>query len=98
MKDDNRILVEITTNDHPGIIARVTGLFARRGFLMHSILCLPADDNSGSKIYICLPGQKQLTQIIKQLNKLFDVQQVSLRPDLSFNPGQAVQVSALQAV
>jgi acetolactate synthase-1/3 small subunit len=58
----------------PGVLARVSGLFARRGFNIESLAVSIAEDPSVSRMTIVVEGDDAvLEQISKQLNKLVDV-------------------------
>ena len=56
-----------------GVLARVAGLFARRGFNIESLAVAPTDDRF-SRITIVIDAESApLDQIKKQLDKLIDV-------------------------
>ena len=58
----------------PGVLARVSALFARRGFNIESLAVSITDDPSVSRMTIVVEGDDMvLEQITKQLNKLIDV-------------------------
>ena len=58
----------------PGVLARVSGLFARRGFIIESLAVSITEDPSVSRMTIVVEGDDAvLEQISKQLNKLVDV-------------------------
>jgi len=60
--------------NRPGVLARVAGLFARRGFNIESLAVSIADDPTVSRMTIVVSGDSTvLEQITKQLNKLIDV-------------------------
>ncbi len=70
MKHTISVLVE----NHAGVLARVAGLFARRGFNIDSLAVGVTDDENVSRITIVADGSDYtLEQIEKQLNKLIDV-------------------------
>lgn len=70
MKHTIAILVE----DLPGVMARVAGLFTRRGFNIESIAVGHSETPGISRMTIIVGGdEKVLEQVIKQLNKLVDV-------------------------
>lgn len=70
MKHTISVLVE----NHAGVLARVAGLFARRGFNIDSLAVGVTDDVNVSRITIVADGDSYtLEQIEKQLNKLIDV-------------------------
>ena len=83
MKHTIAILVE----DHPGVMARVAGLFTRRGFNIESIAVGPSEKTGISRMTIITSGdEKVLEQVTKQLNKLIDVIRVR---DIS--PGNIIE-------
>lgn len=60
--------------NRPGVLARVAGLFARRGFNIESLAVSITEDPSVSRMTIVVGGDDAvLEQITKQLNKLIDV-------------------------
>ena len=77
MKHTISILVE----NHAGVLARVAGLFARRGFNIDSLAVGVTEDEKISRITIIADGTAYtLEQIEKQLNKLIDVIKVRHLP------------------
>lgn len=70
MKHTISVLVE----NQAGVLARIAGLFARRGFNIDSLAVGVTDDERVSRITIVADGSDYtLEQIEKQLNKLIDV-------------------------
>ncbi len=70
MKHTISVLVE----NNAGVLARIAGLFARRGFNIDSLAVGVTDDERVSRITIVADGDDYtLEQIEKQLNKLIDV-------------------------
>ena len=58
----------------PGVLARVAGLFSRRGFNIESLAVSITEDPSVSRMTIVVGGdERALEQIEKQLNKLVEV-------------------------
>lgn len=58
----------------PGVLARVSGLFARRGFNIESLAVSITENPKVSRMTIVVTGDDAvLEQITKQLNKLIDV-------------------------
>ena len=54
-----------------GVLARVAGLFSRRGFNIFSLAVAPTDDEAVSRITIVVDVHNtDVSQIAKQLNKL----------------------------
>ncbi len=71
--------------NRPGVLARVSGLFARRGFNIESLAVSITDDPSVSRMTIVVTGDdKVLEQITKQLNKLIEVIKVIDYTDMIF--------------
>ena len=66
MKHTISVLVE----NHAGVLARVAGLFARRGFNIDSLAVGVTDDERVSRITIVADGS---AYTLEQLNKLIDV-------------------------
>lgn len=74
MKHTLAILVE----NKPGVLARVSGLFSRRGFNIESLAVGITDNPEISRMTIVVSGDDRvLDQVTKQLNKLIDVIKVS---------------------
>ncbi len=89
MKHTIAILVE----DLPGVMARVAGLFTRRGFNIDSIAVGHSEIPGISRMTIIVSGdEKVLEQIIKQLNKLIDVIRVRDIPSESIIERELVLV------
>ena len=68
------VLVENTA----GVLMRVAGLFARRGFNIYSLAVAPTDDERFSRITIVVDVESApLEQVTKQLFKLIPVVKIS---------------------
>ena len=66
--------ITVLVENKPGVLARVSGLFARRGFNIESLAVSITDDPTVSRMTIVVGGDETvLEQITKQLNKLIDV-------------------------
>lgn len=73
MKHTLSVLVE----DESGVLTRIAGLFARRGFNIESLAVGPAEKFGISRITMVLGGDDHtIEQLIKQLYKLSNVLQV----------------------
>lgn len=81
MINTNFYLIELHVRNHSGVMSHITGLFARRAFNLEGILCAQIGDGSTSKMYLLVKNDSVLDQIIKQLEKLYDVLEVSLHQD-----------------
>lgn len=74
MKHTLTVLVE----NNPGVLARVAGLFSRRGFNIDSLAVGMTDNSSVSRMTIVVEGdERYLEQLNKQLHKLVDVIKIS---------------------
>ena len=63
-----------TVENKPGVLARVAGLFSRRGFNIHSLAVAPTDDEKFSRITFTVDVEgTPLDQVVKQLDKLINV-------------------------
>jgi len=70
MKHTISVLVE----NNAGVLSRVAGLFARRGYNIYSLAVGVTEDEKVSRITIVAEGSDHtLEQIEKQLNKLIDI-------------------------
>lgn len=73
MKHNIAVLVE----NKAGVLSRISGLFARRGFNIDSLAVGPTEDPQISRITIVVEGDDYIAeQVTKQLNKLIDVLKV----------------------
>ena len=70
----NHHILSVLVQDRPGVLARVSGLFARRGYNIFSLAVAPAEEEGMSRITIVVDVESTpLEQITKQLFKLIDV-------------------------
>ena len=74
-------VIELTVNNHAGVMSHITGLFSRRAFNIDGILCGPIGDGEQSRMYLLVDEDERLPQVIKQLEKLHDVFSVEERAD-----------------
>jgi acetolactate synthase-1/3 small subunit len=64
--------------DQPGVLTRIAGMFARRGFNIDSLTVGPTERPGISRITMVVPGDEQdVEQMTKQLYKLIDVLKVT---------------------
>lgn len=75
------ILIELTVSNHPGVMSHICGLFTRRAYNLEKILCFPKADRVESKMWLLVHEKDKLEQVIKQVEKLEDVRQVTWRKD-----------------
>lgn len=66
--------LSVLVEDKPGVLARVAGLFSRRGFNIESLAVGPTEHPEVSRMTIVVAVEDQpLEQVTKQLNKLVNV-------------------------
>jgi acetolactate synthase I/III small subunit len=71
-------ILSVMVQNRPGVLARVSGLFARRGYNIYSLAVAPSDDPNYSRITIVVDiSATPLEQIVKQLFKLIDVVRIT---------------------
>ncbi|MBS7297947.1 MAG: acetolactate synthase small subunit [Eubacteriales bacterium] len=71
---ESRYILSVLVEDNSGVLAKVVGLFSRRGFNIHSLAVGVTNIEGVSRITIEVIGDKLIVeQISKQLNKLVDV-------------------------
>src|SRR6202051_5218505 len=64
----------ILVENKSGVLTRIAGLFARRGFNIDTLAVGPTDDDSVSRITLTLDGAVHpIDQVTKQLHKLINV-------------------------
>ena len=67
-------ILSVLVENKAGVLARVAGLFARRGFNILSLAVGPTDDERFSRITMTVDVESApLDQVTKQLNKLISV-------------------------
>jgi acetolactate synthase-1/3 small subunit len=87
-------ILSVLVENKAGVLARIAGLFARRGFNIYSLAVAPAEGNARfSRVTIVVDAQSApLEQIVAQLNKLVNVVEIT---DLA--PKDAVERELLLA-
>ena len=66
--------LSVLVENRPGVLTRVAGLFARRGFNIHSLAVGPTEHSDVSRITVVVDVEElPLEQVTKQLNKLVNV-------------------------
>src|SRR5437764_9216676 len=74
MRTGRKHVLSILVENKPGVLARVAGLFARRGFNITTLAVGPTDDPSVSRITLTVDGAAHpIDQVTKQLHKLVNV-------------------------
>ena len=80
-----RHTLSVLVQDQPGVLARISSLFSRRGFNIESLAVGPTEHDGVSRMTIVVNvDDLPLEQVTKQLNKLINVLKiVELDPDSS---------------
>jgi acetolactate synthase-1/3 small subunit len=83
----------VLVENKAGVLARIAGLFSRRGFNIESLAVAPTDDDRFSRITIVVDvTSNTIDQVVKQLDKLINV--VEIR---ELNPATSVERELLMA-
>jgi len=83
----SRHVLSLLVEDKPGLLTRVAGLFARRGFNIESLAVGHSEIDGLSRITAVVDVEDlPLEQVTKQLNKLVNVIKI-----VELDPAQAVQ-------
>jgi acetolactate synthase-1/3 small subunit len=70
----NKYVLSVLVENHSGVLSKISGLFSRRGYNIHSLTVGVTEDPEISRMTIVILGDEyMLEQINKQLNKLVDV-------------------------
>ncbi|ATY10209.1 MULTISPECIES: acetolactate synthase small subunit [Actinomycetes] len=79
--------LSVLVENKPGVLARVSGLFSRRGFNIESLAVGPTENPEVSRMTIVVAVEElPLEQVTKQLNKLVNVIKI-----VELEAGSAVQ-------
>jgi acetolactate synthase-1/3 small subunit len=83
----SRHTLSVLVENKPGVLARVAGLFSRRGFNIESLAVGPTEHPEISRMTIVVAVEDlPLEQVTKQLNKLVNVIKI-----VELDPAQSVQ-------
>jgi acetolactate synthase-1/3 small subunit len=83
LRTGRKHILSILVENKPGVLTRIAGLFARRGFNIATLAVGPTDDPSVSRVTLTLDGAKHpIDQVTKQLHKLVNVLKIrDLEPE-----------------
>ncbi len=83
IRSGRKHILSILVENKPGVLSRVAGLFARRGFNIDTLAVGPTDDERVSRITLTLDGARHpIDQVTKQLHKLVNVLKIrDLEPE-----------------
>ena len=74
LRTGRKHILSILVENKPGVLTRIAGLFARRGFNIDTLAVGPTDDEKVSRITLTLDGAVHpIDQVTKQLHKLVNV-------------------------
>ncbi len=83
----SRHTLSVLVENKPGVLARIAGLFSRRGFNIDSLAVGPTEHDDVSRMTIVVNVEElPLEQVTKQLNKLVEVLKI-----VELDPGGSVQ-------
>jgi acetolactate synthase-1/3 small subunit len=86
-------ILSVLVENRAGVLARVAGLFSRRGYNIYSLAVAPTDDERFSRITIVVDVESTpLEQVTKQLFKLINVVKIS-----ELDPAEATERELLLA-
>ncbi len=68
-------LLKLTVNNHPGVLAHVCCLFARRAYNLEGVMVRPIAGGASkrSRMWLLVNEEERLQQLIRQTEKLIDV-------------------------
>jgi acetolactate synthase-1/3 small subunit len=79
-------ILSLLVENRPGVLARIAGLFSRRGFNIDTLAVGPTEDPDISRITLTLDGAVHpIDQVTKQLHKLVNV--IKIR---DMEPGETI--------
>src|SRR5437016_14093206 len=83
LRTGRKHILSILVENKPGVLTRISGLFARRGFNIDTLAVGPTDDPRTSRITLTLDGAVHpIDQVTKQLHKLVNVLKIrDMEPD-----------------
>jgi acetolactate synthase-1/3 small subunit len=83
MRSGRKHVLTILVENKPGVLTRIAGLFARRGFNIDTLTVGPTDDEHISRVTLTVDGALHpIDQVTKQLHKLINVLKIrDLEPE-----------------
>jgi acetolactate synthase-1/3 small subunit len=83
MRTGRKHVLTILVENKPGVLTRIAGLFARRGFNIDTLTVGPTDDEHISRVTLTVDGALHpIDQVTKQLHKLINVLKIrDLEPE-----------------
>lgn len=74
-------IIELTVRNHPGVLYRISGIFARKGFNLDGVIASDLKGGGKGRLLLLVEDNEILPKIQKQLEKSFDVIDVFFRKD-----------------
>jgi len=83
LRTGRKHILSILVENKPGVLTRIAGLFARRGFNIDTLTVGPTEDEQISRVTLTVDGALHpIDQVTKQLHKLVNVLKIrDLEPD-----------------
>lgn len=83
MRTGRKHVLSLVVQNRPGVLVRIAGLFARRGYNIDTLAVAPDDREGHSRITITIDGANHsIDQVTKQLHKLVNVLKIrDLEPE-----------------
>lgn len=78
-------IITVLVENKPGVLARVSSMFARRGFNIHSLTVGPTVESDMSRMTVVVDGP-EMEQIVKQLRKMINTVKVT-----ELAPGEGIE-------
>lgn len=83
MSEERKYTIGALVSNKSGVLTRISGLFARRGYNIESLCVCETEDPEISRMTIILKGDEYvLYQMIKQMDKLDDVKKIGCANEL----------------
>jgi acetolactate synthase-1/3 small subunit len=74
LRTGRKHVVSLLVENRPGVLTRIAGLFARRGFNIETLTVGPTEDEQFARITLTVDGAVHpIDQVTKQLHKLINV-------------------------
>jgi len=87
VSDGQHHILSVLVENKFGVLARVAGLFSRRGYNIYSLAVSPTEDDRFSRMTVVVDAESApLEQVTKQLNKLIPVIKIT-----ELSAGEAVE-------
>lgn len=75
---ERTVVLELSVNNHPGVMSHICNLFSRRAYNLEAIACVPIGSGETSRIWLQVAERDRLEQVVNQIGKLPDVRDVGL--------------------